>query len=137
MNTLSKKITPLFFNEDTRHNCYNEVKAHWLKLQANSEQHPLTLAHHILYAILRGKDWRKAFTPISNEVKLANGARAELALTEAQYSLNARLSVFNDFAPLIDPETCAELVRGVTQGRRAGAYNPAAIEDMLRSKVAV
>jgi hypothetical protein len=40
----------------------------------NSERrHELTAAHHLLYLALIGRDWRKAFTPFSNQHKLANG----------------------------------------------------------------
>jgi hypothetical protein len=33
-----------------------------------------TAAHHLLYHAVRGKDWRKAFTPMSNRRKVYNGA---------------------------------------------------------------
>ena len=137
MNTLSKKITPLFFREEIRHDCYADVQALWRELHKNSEEHPLTLAHHILYAILRGKDWRKTFTPITNEVKLANGLAPDWALTEALYRLNAHLDVFKDFEPLIDSQSCAALVRSLLSGRKAFAYNPTSplLEELLKVKV--
>jgi len=137
MNHLSKKTTPLFFREEIRHDCYNEVRQHWLGLLKNSKEHPLTFSHYILYAILRGKDWRKTFTPVSNEVKIANGARADWSLTEAQYRLNSRLDVFNDFAPLIDPKVCSTLVRALLQGRRAWAYNPEPLEEPIRANISI
>lgn len=136
MNTLSKKITPIFFKEEIKPNCYNEVKELWLTLQKNDEIQ-LTLAHHVLYAILRGKDWRKCFTPVTNEVKLANGASPDRAIVEAMYCLNSRLDVFKDFAHLINPEPCAKLVRSLIQGRRASAYNPAPLEELLRKEISV
>ena len=136
MNTLSKKITPFFFTEETRNDCYNEVRKHWLALQRDPEK-TLTLAHHILYAILRGKDWRKTFTPVTSEIKLANGAQSDRALHEALFCLNARMGVYEDFAPLIDPQSCAIMVRAILQGRRASAYNAAALEEFLKEKLAV
>lgn len=137
MNTLSKKITPIFFKEENKTSCYNEVRELWLTLQKNDEIQ-LTLAHHILYAILRGKDWRKCFTPITNEVKLANGAAPDYAFTQAFYRLNSRLDVFNDFASLIEPEQCAKLVRSLLQGRKASAYNPAPLEELsLKNQMSV
>lgn len=128
MNTLSKKITPNFFKEEIKHNCYFEVKKHWLALQNNQDCH-LALEHHILYAILRGKDWRKCFTPITNEVKLINGAQTDLALGRALYRINSHYGVFDSFAQLIDRESCARLVRAVLQGRKDDAYNLSMFKD--------
>jgi len=138
MNTLSKKITPFFFKEEIRQDCYSEVQSLWKELQKSKKESggSLTLAHHILYAVLRGKDWRKCFTPVSSEVKLANGARADYTLSEAMYSLG-RSGVYADFEPLIDTPFASNLVRSLLQGRRASAYNPVPLEELLREKLNV
>lgn len=136
MNTLSKKITPIFFKEEIKHNCYFEVKKHWLALQNNQDCN-LALEHHILYAILRGKDWRKCFTPITNEVKLTNGAQKDLALSRALYRINSHNGVFDSFAQLIDRESCTRLVRAFLQGRKEDAYNQFPIEKLLQDEMSV
>lgn len=132
MNTLNKKITKLFFHEEIRHDCYNEVRRVWAELQKNRKEYPLSLKHHILYAILRGKDWRKAFTPISNKVKLANGAGANTSLKNSLYQLQTHLNTFDDFSPLIDPKTCANLVRALLKERKDDAYNAECLEEIFQ-----
>lgn len=71
MNTLSRAITARFFpNLDS----YNALRKHWSDLINSERRHELTAAHHLLYLALIGKDWRKAFTPPTNQRKLDNGA---------------------------------------------------------------
>ena len=71
MNTLSRAITARFFpNPDS----YNALRKHWSSLINSERKHELTAAHHLLYLALTGKDWRKAFTPPTNQCKLDNGA---------------------------------------------------------------
>src|SRR5437016_221014 len=71
MNTLPKSITAHFFT-DSAH--YYALKRHWSALMNSQRKHQLAASHHMLYLALCGKDWRTAFTPISNPRKLANGA---------------------------------------------------------------
>jgi len=71
MNTLSRAITARFFpNPDS----YNALRKHWSSLINSERKHELTAAHHLLYIAMIGKDWRKAFTPPTNQRKLDNGA---------------------------------------------------------------
>src|SRR5512138_870655 len=71
MNTLSRAITARFFpNPDS----YNAFRKHWSALINSERRHELSAAHHLLYLTLIGKDWRKAFTPLTNQRKLDNGA---------------------------------------------------------------
>ena len=71
MNTLSRAITAQIFNDtDT----YNTLRVHWRSLLKSDRRHELAAAHHLLYLALLGKDWRKGFTPMTNQRKLANGA---------------------------------------------------------------
>ena len=71
MNTLSRAITARFSpNSDS----YNALRTHWSGLINSEPRHELTAAHHLLYLALSGKDWRKAFTPPTNQRKLDNGA---------------------------------------------------------------
>lgn len=131
MNTLSKKITPLFFKEDIRHDCYSEAKKHWLKLQYS---HKLTLAHYIVYAVLRGKDWRKCFTPVTNEIKIINGTSPNASLRQAKFDLKYKLSVFNDFEPLVSAEECAKLVRTFLSDDSDNAYNIEALLEIVEKQ---
>jgi hypothetical protein len=71
MNTLSRAITARFFPQP---DSYNALRKKWSDLINSERRHELTSAHHLLYLALIGKDWRKAFTTISNQRKLDNGA---------------------------------------------------------------
>jgi len=130
MNTLSKKITPLFYREEHRSSAFEAIQSHWKSLQDNPEI-SLTLEHHILYAILRGKDWRKCFTPITNTVKLSNGMVADQSLNHALWRLSNKESAYTLFEPIIDVEKTRLLVRDLLQGRKAFAYNAAALSEYL------
>lgn len=71
MNTLPRAITARFFpNPDS----YNALRKHWSCLINSEQKHKLTAVHHLLYLVLLGKDWRKAFTCPTNKRKLENGA---------------------------------------------------------------
>lgn len=71
MNTLSRALTARFFPDS---NSYNALRKQWSDLINSERRHELTAAHHLLYLALIGKDWRKAFTPLTNRRKLDNGA---------------------------------------------------------------
>jgi|SRR5579859_6041229 len=71
MNTLPRAITALVF-ADSEH--YQKLRHHWRELMRSSRKHELTAAHHLVYVALLGKDWRRAFSPITNRRKLDNGA---------------------------------------------------------------
>lgn len=69
MNTLGKSITCRFFVSEAG---YRELKSRWSALVQSGE--PLSAADHLLYLVLRGKDWRKSFVLATNSVKVENGA---------------------------------------------------------------
>jgi hypothetical protein len=72
MNTLNKTITSSFFCHE---NGYDLLISVWSKAVNDPEvKKTLTSSHHLAYAVLRGKDFRKAFTPITDANKLANGS---------------------------------------------------------------
>jgi hypothetical protein len=58
MNTLNKTITSSFFVSPEG---YAELQRRWSQIVNSEEKHNLTPAHYLLYAVLRGKDWRKGF----------------------------------------------------------------------------
>ena len=71
MHTLSRAITARILNDT--HN-YIALRHQWRTLVNSERKHELSAAHHVLYLMLIGKDWRKAFTPPTNRRKLENGA---------------------------------------------------------------
>lgn len=60
MNTLGKEITRSFYMSE---NGFNELQERWAILfQDKAEREKLTSIHFLVYAILRGKDYRKCYT---------------------------------------------------------------------------
>jgi hypothetical protein len=96
MNTLSRAITAQILpNADT----YLALRRHWSTLLRSERKHELTAMHHLLYLTLLGKDWRKAFTPVTNARKLENGAFYDGGLFYALHGLHRR----GDEAGLLAP----------------------------------
>ena len=75
MNTLSKQHTSKFFATGSD---YLTFRQHWAGLVNSERKHQLKAPHHLLFLILSGKDWRKAFTFPANSNKLRNGYQPEL-----------------------------------------------------------
>jgi hypothetical protein len=72
--TLNKTITSKFFATDGG---YDEMRRRWSVAVNDKEiRKTLTSSHHALYVILSGKNLGKSFTPITNQVKLDNGAQS-------------------------------------------------------------
>jgi hypothetical protein len=69
MNTLSRAITSTIFTDRAQ---YEAVRARWSVLMR--ERTKLSPTYHLLYLALMGRDWRAAFTPISNTARLEHGA---------------------------------------------------------------
>jgi len=59
MKTLNRTITSSFFNSPDG---FTQLKERWSELVNSEAKHDLTAAHHLAYAVLRGKDWTKGFT---------------------------------------------------------------------------
>jgi hypothetical protein len=70
MNTLSKTTTRTFFRTETG---YQELEARWRQRLAAGET--LHGVDYLLYQLLRGKDYRKAFGKPLNPGKIVGGAR--------------------------------------------------------------
>lgn len=119
MNTLSRAITAQFF---TTPESYKALQAHWSNLMRSEGKHELSAAHHLLYLALRGKDWRKAFTPITNLNKLNNGAFPDWGLFRALRSLHygRQEDLLAPFEGLVTPEML-QLVRSLIPSN-AGKY---------------
>lgn len=75
MNTLSKAYTRHFFSRESG---YDELELRWRYLLKSGIR--LRPEAHLLYAILRGKDYRKGFTAATNKNKLDNGYDPDHAL---------------------------------------------------------
>src|SRR5205085_345139 len=85
---------------------YAALRRHWSGLVNSERKHTLTAAHHLLYLALRGKDWRRAFAPISNPRKLANGALYDWGLVHALDGLHSQVAeeaLLAPFAGLVTP----------------------------------
>lgn len=93
MKTLSKNITKLFFKEEYQDNYYQLTKELWKELLDSGQR--LEFSHHLLYAILRGKDWRKCYTPVTNSIKIENGQTPGSSLRRAIYDLTEGRAPYN------------------------------------------
>lgn len=72
MKTLSKDITKDFFATAEE---YRALESRWRELMKDRElRKKLQCQHHLLYAMLRGKNWQKGLTPPANSRKIENGA---------------------------------------------------------------
>lgn len=96
MNTLNKRVTKQFFVD--QENGFTKLEERWSVLVANKE--PKDAADHLLYALLRGKDFRKGFAALSAntakgatrlEVRIANGQTVDQGLRLALRELKERL----------------------------------------------
>jgi hypothetical protein len=125
MNTLSRAITAQFFPEPT---AYNVLRAHWSAVVNSELKHELRAVHYLLYLTLLGKDWRKAFTPITNVNKLENGAFSNWHLFEALAELHSRVTekgVLAPFGGLVTPEML-QTARTLVTSFGSYTYKPAA-----------
>jgi hypothetical protein len=123
MNTLPRAITAQILNDSET---YYSLCAHWGKLIRSPRKHELAAQHHLLYAILLGKDWRKGFTPISNRRKLDNGAYYAWRLFGALAALHLSSTQAELLAPfdgLVTPRML-EQVRKLVPAQNVYAFQP-------------
>jgi hypothetical protein len=88
MNTLSKSITSKILGAPEE---YDALRKQWRELTNSNRRHTLSAGHHLLYLTLCGKDWRKAFSPVSNLRKLENGAYWNWGLFRAMRFIHSKL----------------------------------------------
>jgi hypothetical protein len=151
MNTLSKQITRRFFCNAEGYDrlrarmndlmCQDRQRAAAMRKAhkqdsgidpATIEKPRLTAAHHVLYLILRGKDWRKAFAPVTNDTLLANGATRWRAATLAIRQLHSAWHEAELLAPF------SELLAGHEESAQLPSHNRAAgiaVLNMIRRLV--
>lgn len=123
MNTLSRAITARFFPNS---NSYNALRNKWSDLINSERKHELSAAHHVLYLALIGKDWRKAFTPLTNQRKLDNGAFWDWGMFRALQTLQLQFKedeLLTPFDGLITPQMLSEL-RDLLPSANAYTYKP-------------
>jgi hypothetical protein len=87
---------------------YTALRAHWSALMQSDRKHELTASHHLLYLVLLGKDWRKAFTPPTNRCKLENGAFEGWVLFRALGLIHSAVTPPQLLAPfdgIVTPQT--------------------------------
>ena len=63
MRTLNRKVTQHFFLYPSRG--FQDLEARWKDI-CNNNIEELTPEHHLLYAILRGKDYTKGYAEVTN-----------------------------------------------------------------------
>jgi hypothetical protein len=109
MNALSRAITAQFFHDS---NSYNALRKHWSDLIHSQRRHELKAAHHLLYLALTGRDWRKGFTPPTNQRKLENGAFEGWIMFRALQAIHLKFKqdeLLQPFDGLITPVMLGEL----------------------------
>lgn len=89
MNTLSKKVTRKFYSSEDG---FATLQAHWSAAVRSKQVLPAHL--HLLYAILRGKDYRRGFGRVTNKVKLENGANPQQGLFQAMNTLQYKIRYY-------------------------------------------
>ncbi len=119
--------------KDKQH--YIDFRARWSKLcytTADSDRPQLSPTHYLVYSALRGRDWRRGFTPVTNPKKLANGGRDDQGWVHALQKVHSSWyegSTIDVFDGLVTKEMLAK-VRAVlpTWNHRNGPY-PSTLED--------
>ncbi len=121
MNTLPRAITAQIFKNTES---YAALRRHWSALMNSDRKRELSVAHHVLYLALIGRDWRRGFRPITNRRKLDNGGFNDWGPLCAIWALNRLGSGESLLAPFDGLVTLAmlELVREMIPRSRAYSY---------------
>jgi hypothetical protein len=107
VNTLNKTITARFYRDADG---YAALTKEWTILVCSSEQ-TLSAQDHLLYAILRGKDWRKGFVLATNPTKIANGATAGNGPAHVRAMRGVLSGYHGPLKPFLSPGAPALLAR--------------------------
>lgn len=94
MNTLSKAITGTVLGETA----YEALRRHWAGL-VRCKASGLGPEHYLLYLALLGRDWRRAFSPVTNPATLAKGGFFNWRFWPAIRALHARQAEERLLAP--------------------------------------
>jgi hypothetical protein len=113
VNTLPQAITAQVLLDP---DAYQRTRQRWSELVR--ARHPLRASHYLLYLALMGRDWRKAFTPITNQRKLDNGAFFAWRMHRALYAIHDSYSETELLAPFdgaVTPEMLQQIRRIITK----------------------
>ena len=124
MNTLSRASVAHILGEPET---YTALRARWSALMDSDRKHDLTAAHHLLYVTLLGKDWRRGFTPPTNQRKLDNGGLVGWAFVRAVRALHDETAeewLLRPFEGIVTPRTLRR-VRAVLPLPNPYAWSPA------------
>ena len=138
MNTLSKTVTGTWFKSPEG---YNDLESRWSQIVNSPQRKQLTAADHLIYALLRGKDWRKGLTPVSAR-KLEHGGWYCSGIFVSLSNLNSSSnSAWNSFLTRIGDGIVDENAIGVLRSiiapypkqnvLPASAYDEAAVHLLL------
>ena len=105
MKTLHRDQTIKFFIEPEG---YVRLCEHWSRLMQDRElRKTLTGAHHLLYLILRGKNWQTGFAAVTNRKKLENGGFYTWRARRAVHALHMQGyadTLIGPFTEFLQPE---------------------------------
>ena len=105
LDALTEDMTRSFFGSNEG---YVALERHWSALVNSPARKQLGPEHYLLYQALRGKDWRKGFTPITDHRKMDNGGFYDWGLYHALRRLHsewAQEKLLQPFAEVVDAET--------------------------------
>lgn len=90
---------------------YLALRKHWAALVNSDRKHEMKAVHYLIYMILLGRDWRKAFTFPTNKNKVNNGYTPALyPAMNAVYSPYREKKVWEPFAAFVTHDA-PEIVR--------------------------
>lgn len=104
MNTLSKEFTlGKFFGEDQEN--YYKLRKQWSKMVNSEKKNELTMAHHILYLILIGKNWKKSVTIPTNKNKIENHYKPHIENVKERWNGSFTMNrILSDFEGIVTKE---------------------------------
>ena len=108
MNTLSRHLTASIVADAA---AYAALRRQWSAVVNSQQRATLTPAHYLLYLALLGRDWRAAFTPITNRRRLDNGAIWAWGLFRALRGVRNSYREADLLAPFGDLVTPEQLAR--------------------------
>jgi hypothetical protein len=90
-----------------------ELREVWSRVVNSKAKYSLNVVHFALYAALRGSDWKKGLTPITNIKKLANGHKQSSAVVKdyLRYWLRWYPAPLEAFVNLLDGKVTLEEVK--------------------------
>lgn len=122
MKTLGKSITQRFFLVEDG---YSLMRKRWSEL-VNGDHKPSS-RELLLYMILRGRDYRKAFSPVTNGTKLFNGQNPDQGLNSAMSGLRRKKDleelVNRLFKDIVDHGAVQDMIRFLPNSTREESYN--------------